>query len=218
MQTKNILLAAILAAAAMATGANPRQIQDENTTPSTTTTGSEDGNDLAEPSSSIFTESEAVVSDGAPETTSSTTAVGPTLTTATSPGATCGALVTSFYAAFPAPTGEYSTYLNSVVSKGDVCALVRSVPATVSSAAAAYETALGNYLSRPENLDSLVNVGSCLAATPSLVLAGANSVEVSFLAKATNLSKCRSAASGVGMKGAAFLAGVAAVVCAFGMA
>ncbi|KAK0670131.1 hypothetical protein QBC41DRAFT_390367 [Cercophora samala] len=214
MHSKTLLLAATLAASALANGINLRQAQDENTSPSATP-GPD--NAQAEPSPSIFTESEAVVSDGTPSTT--TTAPGSTLSTTTSPsgGATCGALVTSFYSAFPAPTGAYSTYLNSIVSKGDVCALVRSVPATVSSAAAAYETALGNYLSRPENLESLLNVGVCLEATPSLVLAGANSAEVSFLAKATDLSKCKSAASGVSMKGAALLAGVAAVACALGM-
>ncbi|KAK4677626.1 hypothetical protein QC764_300415 [Podospora pseudoanserina] len=216
MQSKNLLLTATLAASAMANEVILRQAQDENPAPSTTPIPD---NSQPEPSSTIFTESQAVVSDGTPETITiiTTTPPGTTLSTTTSGGATCGALVTSFYSAFPTPTGAYSTYLNSVISKGDVCALVRSVPATVSSAAAAYETALDNYFARPENLESILDVGDCLAATPSLAVAGANSAEVKFLAKATDLSKCKSAAPGISIRAAAVLAGVAAVACAFGM-
>ncbi|KAK4188908.1 hypothetical protein QBC35DRAFT_180051 [Podospora australis] len=214
MLSKNILVAA-LATTALAIDLTPRQ---------------EGGNDgevvLSSTISSAASSDAAATSDAGSATITSAPSTQPTapmssgttLSTGTLPQtSTCGAVISSYRAAVPQPTGALASELNKIATATNLCSAIKAFPSSLTKDLDAYESNLNKYLEQPTNVEGALKYVACLTQgvpDPSLV------AEAQFLEKAAKeLPKCKNAAAGTrgSMFAVAGVAGLAAVLCAIGM-
>ncbi|KAK3986845.1 hypothetical protein QBC44DRAFT_401743, partial [Cladorrhinum sp. PSN332] len=227
MQSKILLLTATMAATVLANpGANIQARQDTSPSGSDTPSATDPivigGAGPGETEITIFPSATETPSASESESHSHSSG-GTTLSTSTSGAApsqslACPALITAFESKIPQPTGAVSSFYNSILTAADVCALVRAPPSSLASQVNAYQTSLESFFAAPSNVESLVGYAECVALEPTATL---NSAEAKFWARATSVTKCKSAAAGglkMGMGGVSVVVGLVAGLVAFGMA